>query len=142
MKFFTDVIGKKIVPLLIVTAAAVLSCWCGAAGSVKNENIALIRRSLPEIPLAPSSEDRREQSGVLGNALPGGTPLLLISRRGFEPPVPRVVSGGEAEWFCSTELLPAQISALKEQKWIEHFPFQNFLQCSLPVRAGPELNVI
>ena len=88
-------------------------------------------------PLNPAPAENRER-GTLQSAIPGTLPPVVVSRRGNEPVALRLLRSGNAG-ICSLESwLLVQVWGLSGQNPDYHFSFQNFLQHSLPPRAGPQ----
>ena len=141
MKKFTGIV-KCILLLLFLAAVAELSGISGIASQAKRNKIITFRDLRPENPLAPVRENSRKIPGVLHSEIPGTVPLLASSRRGVEIPLLRFCRDGNACRLDTKLLLPEKICTLERQKYAGIFPFLHFLRCSLPVRAGPVLNMI
>ena len=140
VKFFAE---KSLKPLLIAAAVVLAAALCPVIFSDINLPLdSCFKNVYPtsdaKVPYSPTPSDSGEHNGSLQVAIPGSTVPVVLSRRNFDPLTLREFHGGN-NGMIYTETAPffAYIQSKKCEK-ITKSIFQDFLQRSLPPRAGPK----
>ena len=142
MKFFDRITEKTLklqlfvfaVLALISVAAAVV--FCGSSPQTVSGIKTLCQTAKNESPLLPQPSESGTQDFSLQTAIPGST-QVVVSRRNNEPLNLRAFRSGNVGVVCTQNgslFIVLRFQKYEKQKYSS---FHNFLQHSLPVRAGP-----